>query len=169
MSTTLYYSEPINNLLYSDEEITITTARIEVEGASYVAKYISSVKLHEENPTRKHGLLGLVVCAIGSLFLLIYLYIGKISVGVYVVIYLILVILSIMITLYLILAPAVYKLELSLINGQSLTILRSNLSQMNEIHAAIKDAIAYTRMERAAPMQSAAIYAEPVVTTNTFS
>jgi len=164
MSTTLFYSDPANNLLYRDPEIVVTMGRIEVEGTSYVTKYISSMQLLEAHPWRKQGWIGLCFCAIGALALLIYLYLGKIAISTYVVSYLILVILAITITLYLIMGSALYGLEISLINGQKRTIHRNKQAQINEIHSAMKQAIAYTRQDQAISVHSPTNLAEPIQT-----
>lgn len=140
-------SETLSNLLYRDDEVIVTSGRVEMQGVSCASKYISSISMHEDKPSRMQGWMGMGACGIASLALLLYLYLGKISVEVYIVAYLIVVVLAALVTIHLLLVNAYYKVQFDLINGQTFEISRNSEFQIREIHGAIKEALARSRQD----------------------
>lgn len=147
-TVTLFKNEPTGDLLYADDEITVTKSRIQVEMTSYVSNSIMSFHLHEDAQLPWRGWVGMGSIVLAMLVLLIYLYIGKISIVTYVLTYIVLIIVGLMVALYLVWEPKQYKLDLTLTDGKTVSILRRRKKQIYEIHEAIKKSVAHAHQDR---------------------
>ncbi len=137
--------EPGNEVLFRDGELIVSSARVEQNGFSCAAKYISTVDYSANNPSKSHAWVGLFACAVAIVASMIYLYLGKLGVTVFVPLHLlVLIIASLIVYLYL-LSPMTYSIDVSLVNGQNFRIKRTSEKTIREIFTAIKDAVALNR------------------------
>ena len=147
MQTITTESPPFEDVLLRDEELTVTSARIELGKTSYAIKYLSQVTLDATHPPRREAGAVLIICGIALLALVVYLIAGRVNGYAFLWLGLITLIATTVAASILWLNPSRYTLNITMINGEHVHINSSSERQIHDAHRAITTAIALNRQD----------------------
>lgn len=138
---------PFDDVLLHEKDIIITSARIEYDNTNYAMKYVSSVTLDEHHPPRFEAKLALATTLLALCVLIIYWFTDKVS-GVGFTFAFLFILAALFITGgILFLAPSRFRLDMTLINGEKITIKSKNERKIHRIHNAVTNAVAMNRQD----------------------
>lgn len=140
-------NEQYDDVLLNEKDIIITSARLEYKETNYAIKYVSSVTLDEQHPPRLEAKLALLLSLFALVVLIVYRLTDKVTANGFIICLILLVIAATTAASIQFLAPSRFKLNLTLVNGESATIKSKNERKIHRIHQAITTAVALNRQE----------------------
>lgn len=147
MQTVIPANQPFDDVLLREDDITVTTARIEINNTSYSMKYVSTMTLAESHPPRQEAKLTLLVSGIAVLALLFYLVTGKVTIIGFAILFVVALLTGSVAAIILWLNPSNYSLDLTLINGEAIEINSSSERYIHKVHQAITAGVALNRQD----------------------
>jgi len=147
MQTIIHEQMPFDDVLLTEKDIIITSARMEYDNTSYAMKYVSTLTLDEQHPPRLEAKLALALTTVALLVLILYRIFDKVSDAGFIAALLLTLIAATISASILFLAPSRYKLNLTLINGEKITIKSKKERKIHRIHQAITTAVAMNRQD----------------------
>lgn len=147
MQTVTPAPQPQDDVLLREGDITVTSARIEINNTSYSMKYVSTMTLAESHPPRKEAKMTLVLVGVAIVALIIYLINGTVGVTGFVSLFTVAALAGSVGAFILWFTPSNYSLDLTLINGEAIQINSQSETYIQKIHQAITTGVSLNRQD----------------------
>lgn len=142
MQTVVSESDPLDDVLLREGDVTITSSRLEINKTTYALKYIATVTLQETHPPREEARMVFLLGLAALITVVVYAVTGKVSISSFLVFFGLALLAAAIGGMVYWLDPSRYTLDLKMINGEQVQISNKSERYIHRIHKALRHSLA---------------------------